>query len=189
MPQHTKVVITGVCVGVTTITTLRFTQLANTPALKQSLAVEIRDQFLPTVKTPCAANMKFIVIVVSVAEDPNDSPHQISTNVVGSGTLGPQQVAMQINLLTGTAGRRGRGRIYIPGIFTTAINEGNFSSSIQTVYNASMVTLATRYTGAASSGWNMGVLSRVDNVIRPVVQFNYNLVPATLRSRKLGVGV
>jgi hypothetical protein len=187
--MHTKAVVTGVCVGVTTMTTLRWTQIANTQALKSALAVEIRDQFLPLVKSPCAANMKFIAIVISVVGDPNDSPHNISTNVVGSGTLGPQQVALQINFLTGTAGRRGRGKIYVPGIFTTAISEGNFSTSQQTVLNSSMVTLKNRYAVGGSTAWTLGVYSRADDVIRPVVDFTYNLVPSTLRSRKLGVGV
>lgn len=190
MPVHTVASIYGLCSGVNTITTLRFMEDATTLANKQALAIAIRDRFLPQFKTPCAAAMNWTTIVISMQGNPSDSPYQLAINVVGGGSnLAPHQVAVQWNLNTGVAGRRGRGRLFVPGIHTGAIGAGKIASATKLSMDADMTTINSRWTQGGSEAYHLGVLSRVDNALRIVVQVGYSEIFATLHSRRLGVGI
>lgn len=188
--DHTTATIYGVCNGVNTVTTLRFMEDVTTLAEKQALAVNVRDNWLPHFKTGCAAAMVFQSIVIQLMNNANDSPYVLPINVVGGGsTLSTQQVAICWRLETGVAGRNGKGRLYVPGIHTGAMNAGIIASATQTSLNAALVTVRGIWCAGGSSPFHLAVLSRVDNVKRAVVDIQYNQLFSTLRSRRLGTGI
>lgn len=190
MPVHTLATILGVCSGVNTMTSLRFMEDVPNLAAKQTLANAIRDRFMPEFKTGCASAMNWTSIVISRAGDASDSPYPLAVNIVGGGsTLGPHQVAIQWNLFTGVAGRRGKGKLYVPGIQTGAMGLGKIASATRVSLDAVMVTMNARWAAGGSESWHLGVLSRVDDLLRAVVTISYNEIFATLRSRRLGVGI
>lgn len=190
MTLHTVGTINGVLAGVNTITKLRFMEVVNTVQERQALAVAIRDRWLADWKTGCAAAMNWQSIVITRHGDENDSPYQLAINVVGGGsTLGVFQACIQYNLQTGQAGRRGRGKLYLPGIQTGAMSGGKLASATKVSIDAMLPTLRGRWLAGGSEAYHLGVFSRLNNAMYAVVDISYNEVFACLRSRKLGVGI
>jgi hypothetical protein len=184
-----RAVINGICVGITTVTTVRWANTAVSLADKQALANEIRDFFIPNFMIGCSASMNFVSIFITDDDNTGDSPYVLPINKVGSGTQGPTQVAVQLNLLSGVAGRRGRGRLFVPGIRDVSFPGSQLSSSLLLTGQNQINILKGRYCGNASTPWFLGVHSRKDNLTRPVVDITLNNLPSALRSRKVNVGI
>lgn len=192
MPNvHVKASVYGRGLGINTITTLRFAIAPLEVPGKQALANEIDVYWCDMWKRVAHSGFQYHTIVIVNTNSPNDSPYQQSINRVGVSVPGPPQISLQVNFLTGTAGRRGRGRVYIPGIQTAAFSgTGSFSPTTnENTIIPLLNTLRGRWCVPNSSPYILGVYSRLDDAIRPVVSIQYNTIFAALRSRKPGIGI
>jgi len=187
---HTIARLYSTFLGVNAINSLHFGQNYNTLAEKQALAIAIRDRFLPGFKTGTSSSLNFFAIEIANVSEANDTPYTLATNVVGgmSGTL-PLQCAIMWKLSTGQAGRRGRGRLFVPCIGSPANSGGQIASATALSLNAEMTTANQRWAVGGSEVSPICVYSRKDDTCYPVVQFSFNLTISTLRSRRLGTGI
>lgn len=76
--------------------------------------------------------------------EPGSSTYDLTAPIVGGSSSDalPPQVAMVISLRAPISGRRGRGRVYIPGLTEAALDaDGTIADTTRTPWAASMVTL------------------------------------------------
>jgi hypothetical protein len=187
--QKQQAVIYGTVHGVNTITTLSIVEDAETSAEKQALAIDIRDVFLPDFKIGCASGMQFTSIVIQRRDTPSYSPYVLPIAVVGSGNAGPTQVCILWKLDSGTQGKRGKGRLYVPGIANTVFTSNLMDGSRVTSLNAAMVRMNAKYAVGGTGPWHLGIYSRANNSQVGVTQFSFSQLASCLRSRRLGVGI
>jgi len=105
------------------------------------------------------------------------------------GDIMAQQTCPIITWRTGQAGRSFRGRTYLPATSELVLSNGFFAPSFVTVMNdfgsaAMHLPSATPNYGE----WQMVIWSRTLSVGTPVTSFTSRNIPATQRSRRIGVG-
>lgn len=80
------------------------------------------------------------------------------------GTLGPTSVSFSsslINLRTGVAGKRGRGKIFLPPPGESNVTNSAIDASTQTALTAFLTCMAGKFLGTgATEQWRWGVFSR-----------------------------
>jgi len=116
--------------------------------------------------------------------------YTLSVGVAGTnaGIANPNQVSMVVKLLTGLRGRSYHGRVYLPGLPTTALfSTIQWTTAAQTTYPGYLATLDTTL---AASSYAVSVLSRVYNgaprgtgVVTRVTAYDANPRIATQRRR------
>lgn len=108
---------------------------------------------------------------------------QKSVSHPGTATSGqlPLQVSLVVTLRSAIPTRRGRGRVYLPTCAFAMMGTGHLFSS--TKVNTLVDKLALAFTSLGSGSNPVGVVSRVEGVIRPVVSIDADLVPDTQRRR------
>jgi len=121
--------------------------------------------------------------------DGTSATHVEPATVTGafSGTLVPDQVAMVVTFRTALAGRSHRGRAYIPGLPTAALDSSGYLWSVTNTdgmtsdfgdWQSAMAT--------STSSMTHGVLSRSLGVITPVTSYQARRQIATQRRRLTG---
>jgi hypothetical protein len=107
--------------------------------------------------------------------------------------------ASLLSIRTGGAGRRGRGRIFLPPAGEAEISQSALDAPTLVLLAAFAACLGTKFMGASpTSNWHLGVLSRANlaglignfnNSFRPAVSLNPVADVAVMRSRRKGRGV
>lgn len=121
------------------------------------------------------------------------------TVTVGSLTASePGQIAQLLAIYTGTGGRRGRGRIFLPPPPEGGVDQSSLTSAQLALLVAFGTCLATKFIGSGRTfaGALLGVFSRVDmaasnninTAFRQASKITVRGDVATMRSRKKGVG-
>lgn len=115
--------------------------------------------------------------------------HSFASSVAGTGTsLSPAYTSIVVSLLTQTAGRSGRGRMYLPatawGMDSSTLQFGSVTSVGPTIL-AFYTNLVDDYVidGVASLGVP-AVLSRVQDQVHEVTSIRVDSIPDTQRGRK-----
>jgi hypothetical protein len=132
------------------------------------------------------------VNLVSVLVQPLDgtsAAHVEPAEEVGgfSGEPVPDNVAMVVTFRTALAGRSHRGRAYIPGVATAALDSNNYqwgasnTSAMSSDFDNWQSAIAT-----STSSMTHGVLSRTLGVITPVTSYQARRTLATQRRRVTG---
>jgi len=102
-------------------------------------------------------------------------------NGVGTGNPLPAQCTWVLSLRAATGGRRGRGRVYLPGIGEGDVDD---SSKVSALYVSGQVADFTTFSIAtAVVGWVPAVYSRTDGVVRVVASIGGDRVIDTQRRR------
>lgn len=117
------------------------------------------------------------------------------------GELSPTSVSFASSLMhlrSGSHGRRGRGRIFLPPPGETQVTNSQIDPATGLLLVAFAACLATKFGGAdPESDWHLGVLSQVDlnatlggfdTAFKPVRQITPATNLAVMRSRKIGHG-
>lgn len=118
---------------------------AGPPASAAALAADLRDNFSATMLGPLDGIISMLQTEVSWQEDPLPAPPVIGVAAgggSGAGTLGsvlPQNSAFLVHKRTGVGGRGGRGRLYLPAVDESAVNDvGVVTGSVVTAWNTAL---------------------------------------------------
>lgn len=101
----------------------------------------------------------------------------------------PMQVAFVLKLGTGFSGRSNQGRWYISGVCTSNNNLGMPSAAVMTQWPTQLAAIMTAWGIAVGSPYTLGVYSRKQGIVQPVLNLTCSPIWGTLRSRRFGVGI
>lgn len=125
---------------------------------------------------------------LDLSSDPHPELIADASSIVGTDTSDAElpQVAAVLSLKAATGGRRGRGRIYLPGVPDSSVSEGG-------VIDAGLVSdtlddYVTFGAACASVGWIPAVYSRTDGVVRAATVISMNEYCDTQRRRMERIG-
>jgi hypothetical protein len=114
----------------------------------------------------------FLTLVTIVVSDSGPGPTvQVVTNVAASGLAAssplPNETACVVSLLTNTAGRQGRGRVFVPGMNSSDMSaaDGTFEN---TFVNGMTTTWQALVAGLDTAGFNLAVNSVVGGTFHNV---------------------
>lgn len=103
-----------------------------------AMKASVKDSFRWT-------HVKIAPILASGAYGAPSATYTFTTPVVGTSSAGtnfPPEVALALSLRAPVLGRRGRGRVYIPGLITTVgATDGTVSSGSRTTFGGYLATL------------------------------------------------
>lgn len=199
--------ILGTIHGQQTVNVLHFatnTQLNDGPqldtellALAAAILECVVDVFLPLVTSDWTVQQVQAQSIAPTLSDPVVASAPLASNGGGTSTNVGFASAL-INLRTGGAGRRGRGKIFLPPPGDAAITNGVISDDAFFDGLTEMLTcLAGKFGDAGTTNWKIGVLSRenlkaaggtFDNSFRLITQMTPSRTIACMRSRKIGHG-
>jgi hypothetical protein len=104
------------------------------------LKARVKDSFRWT-------HVKIAPMLATGAYGAPSATYQYTTPIAGTSTSGtnfPPEVALAVSLRANVLGRRGRGRIYFPGLITTeSASDGTVASATRTAFASAMGTLVT----------------------------------------------
>lgn len=111
----------------------------------------------------------------------------ITTSVTGTVVQDslPGQDAAVVRLHTATGGRKGRGRLFLPGVPETFATESRINATGVTAYEAfiaGLMAMPTQEDLSPSIDWQM--FSRTDSTLRPVTYADLNPILCHQRGRR-----
>lgn len=108
-------------------------------------------------------------------------------------STGTQVLCQKFRIHTNTAGRKGRGRIYLPGYRANLWTQGTLNATGITNMTIRLNAIKNRYVGIANPAAQiaLGVLPRGDDPSKFIYadDLSLSLVPGVQRRRSLGLGV
>lgn len=108
-------------------------------------------------------------------------------------TTGTQVLCQKFRIQTATGGRKGRGRIYLPGYRANLWSQGQLNATGITNMSIRLNAIKNRYVGIALGPSNilLGVLPRGDDPTKFLfaTDLSLSLVPGVQRRRSLGIGI
>ena len=127
---------------------------------------------------------------------PDQTPTSLIVNLpglkVGNSFQSFAMLSFLWHLKSFTQGKRGRGRMFIPGIDPVGWNNGVMTATEQGLWDPLITNWKTRFTGpAASSGWKLRIHGKDSSEeSAPVVaQIELSNKPGVQRRRNIGVGL
>lgn len=124
------------------------------------------------------------------------TPTNLPLDLPGLDIADPNQsmptLSVKMRIGTGIAGKKGRGRIYVPGVRQGHWVAGQLSAAGITTWTARANALIARYVGPTSSGpMVLGVSNRTEDVtaFKQADSLTVMVIPGCQRRRNLGVGI
>jgi len=176
------------------------------PSNFASLAAGYEATIIPLVQAATSAEVTWLEITVAGTKVGADETHKRPLPAATIGTVTgdglPGQNAMLVSVHTGTAGRRYRGRFYLPGISETSQVGGRVIAPQLTALNALAEGIQTNYTGTGNASWAITVYSPESKEPKPkpppklkvgtfdtlAADLIADSLIVTQRRRRLGVG-
>jgi len=159
------------------------------------VAQEIRDGWLTIIKAKQSAYLSWRDIAVDTIGDPSPPLH-LPVNLGGADAvdsgLSHPVINWKLRVATTVGGKRGRGRIYIPGIRYSHWQFGQMTSFGVTDMQPVVDALKARYVGAGgTSDLFLGVLPRdgSSSDFLTATDITQSLTPGIQRRRNIGVGI
>jgi hypothetical protein len=159
------------------------------------VAQEIRDGWLNIIKAKQSAYLSWRDIAVDTIGNPAPPLHLSvilgGLDSVDSGLSHPT-VNWKLRITTGVGGKRGRGRIYIPGIRYSHWQFGQMTAFGVTDMQPVVDALVARYVQPSpSSGLYLGVMPRNGSASDHLLAtgISQSLTPGIQRRRNIGVGI
>lgn len=179
--DHLRVSFWSVLGGQAAVTDLYFvvTSVGVPPATDQDAATQFNTSYATLYKDLLSANATYRGVQAQIV---NRTPMPAAVDDVSLAGVGldgtpvaPGQVRGLISWRTPFAGRKYRGRSYMPWVATPRIAAGGAPDA---VYIAALVSLATPLTGtqfivagARTASLNLVILHRADNSVTPIATF------------------
>lgn len=159
------------------------------------VAQEIRDNWLTIIRAKQSALLAWRDIRVDTIGDPSPPLH-LAINIGGldsvdSGLSHPT-ISWKLRISSNTGGKRGRGRIYVPGIRYSHWQYGQLTSFGFTDLQPVVDSLTARYIGAGgTSELFLGILPRGGSSgdFVTATSLSQSLTPGIQRRRNIGVGI
>lgn len=167
-----------------------------------ALAEALRDCVIEFLLPAVTSDWKFIRVEALEIYPTRTDPVVVTGVPENVGELSAASVSFEssvVNIRTGVAGRRGRGRMFLP-----PPGEGQVAASVVdgptlVLIAAFTACVATKFMGAApTTPWHLGILSRkslsgiggsFDNSFNVAVSLNPNADVGCMRSRRKGHGI
>jgi hypothetical protein len=161
-----------------------------TPA---DIATDIKNNWLVQISAMSSGNIVWNNISVRRVDGGTEAPYNLAVSIAGAQSGSAQQLtflAYVIRIRTAVVGRRGRGRIYVPGPNLNLTNLGVWASSTITGWQTPLNNLAARYLAGGTSSIRLGVASHTDpSDWKAATQLLLASIPGIQRRRNIGVGV
>lgn len=161
-----------------------------------TVAAELRDNWCTLLAAGQGFNFgwrNISVYQVGSGLSPTNLPIVINGQDGVSPLDGTQVICMKFRILTATGGRKGRGRIYLPGYRQAYWSVGQMTATGITNMTARINAIKTRYVGeaTATSPLVLGVLPRGDDPtqFKMSTDLTLSLTPGIQRRRNLGIGI
>lgn len=160
------------------------------------VAAEIRDNWLTILKAKQSGLLAWRDIKVDRLNDPSPPLH-LNINLPGADAvdsgLSQPTIAWKLRIATNQGGKRGRGRIYVPGIRYSHWQYGQLTAFGQTDLQPVVDALAARYVGPSFSGpLKLGVMPRPGPDVEVFIastSLTQSITPGIQRRRSVGVGI
>lgn len=151
------------------------------PAMQQA-TIDLRDWWINQLRASIPPQIALVQVQIRLYDPANPLAYDLSVTP-SPGTRGTNaeagNVTLTISWRTGLAGRKFRGRIYIPGLNEGDVSQTDLVSSVITA--ALSVAAQALYTGALSAGVVPAVFHRVGATYTPV---NSHVVEAIVDSQR-----
>ena len=162
----------------------------------QQVAEEIRDNWLTTLRAKQSGLLAWRDIKVDRLNDASPPIH-LNINLPGldavDSGLSQPTIAWKLRINTNVGGKRGRGRIYVPGIRYSHWQFGQLTAFGQEDLQPLVDTLSGRYVGPSHTGpLQLGVMPRPGpdvEVFLPSTSLTQSVTPGIQRRRSVGVGI
>lgn len=104
---------------------------------------------------------------------------------------GTNVTGLKIRILTAFAGKRGRGRFYLPAVRDQYIEFGEYNAQAITNITPTITAVESRYKSPGGSGpIHLGVRGRGTNdEFHPMIALSMSVIPGIQRRRNIGVGI
>jgi len=161
----------------------------------QQVANELRDNWLTIIAAGQVNTFAWRNISVTRLGS-NTSPLNLAINVQGVDGVdnlgGTQITCVKWRIHTGLAGKRGRGRIYLPAFRSVYWSAGQLTATGITNITPRITAIKARYVGSGSSGpIKLGIQGRDLQAGGFIAadDISLSLTPGVQRRRNLGVGI
>jgi len=157
----------------------------------QEVAAVLNSEWVDQMKTFQTNDVKWFTIQVKKISAGPQEQFTLAINKFGGQAGEPQSntfVAGVIQKHTGLAGRKFRGRIYVPGIRRGGTSLGIFQDFELTNWNNICGQLMTRFCDPASTGLRLIIHGEGESHDTPVVQLAMRPIIGVMRTRNIGVG-
>lgn len=143
----------------------------------------VADAWEDVVAVTLCSQMKFLGLSTIINDSTNvlqfESPRNVSGGLTGN-TMLPLNNAVVVKKQTGLAGRRFRGRLYLPGIPEDAVDDaGRVLGSFLTTINTAMAAFATAVSTTVSPNCQVALLHK-DIVKEAKPEYVLESIPHTL---------
>lgn len=156
-------------------------------------AIEVRDNWCQLWKTLFSGSeFLWTNIRVHRVQEPGVAPTNLPVNIVGGGSTANNGVPFAtycIKKTTNTAGRKGRGRLYMGRLTSTNLTaQGMLTTTALASLNNMAATVFARYGLTGNGPYRLIVYSDADPVAKQVTSLQFDVVPRVQRRRNVGVG-
>jgi hypothetical protein len=168
-------------------------QVDGLPDDPMACAVEVRDHWCVLWKGLFSiSEFLWTNIRVHRAQEPGVSPTNLPVNIVGGGlslSNGVSFATYCIKKTTNTAGRKGRGRLYMGRLSPSNLGaNGILTTAALSALNGIAATVFARYGITGNGPYRLIVYSDADPVAKQVTSLQFDVVPRVQRRRNFGVG-
>lgn len=170
-----------------------FSGPSSDPAQMSALADDFEVNWIQIFKTLISDDVRWVATQVRLL----DSQFATFTKTISIGGIAGSsqqnfpQVAFKIWLRAATIGRKGRGRVYLPGVLGGTLSQGFWRSDLVTRFEAACSSVMDAYGLGGSSTFRLGVAPKVQSTAnwQQVVQLQLAPTSGTQRRRNIGVGI
>jgi len=159
------------------------------------LLTGFRDQFLDQLRNFYVAEVQQLSLHAEIITGSGGGEiADLVLSTVGAGgsdTRVPLTLSAVLQIKTGLAGRKNRGRIYVCGITCNWLASGIFNPTNVASMQGWANTIKARWITSNVGGWNLVLLGKNDNPAdaRTVNDLQVRSLPGTQRRRQVGVGI
>jgi hypothetical protein len=168
-------------------------QVDGGPDVPLTVATEVRDNWCQLWKNLFSSN-EFLWTNIRVArvQEPGVSPTNLPVNIPGGGlslSAGVTFATYCIRKTTNTAGRKGRGRLYMGRLSSSNLStNGVITATALASLNTMAANVFNRYGITGNGPYRLVVYSDADPVPKQVTSLLFDNVPRVQRRRNIGVG-
>jgi hypothetical protein len=171
---------------------LHFLGPTSDPAQMSALADDLAVNWIGVVRARMSSAVRYVAITVRLLES-QFPPFTKTLSVFGSQQFDNELdtfKAFVLRLRSAEIGKRGRGRIYVPGVMKGWTTEGIVDDDVQVAWNNNIATLMATYGPGGSSPFRLTICpSKPPFSTREVTSMQVAPTLGIQRRRNIGVGV
>lgn len=187
-----RVTVTAVLYGQQCQNVIHLSGPSSDPGQMSVLATEIRDVWVEKVRGVITQDVKFVNINVRLLGS-QFAPFDKTINVNGAGSASNQQIPFAcyvIRLRSALIGRKGHGRVYIPGVLNGVTDFGLLNQSTLNFWSPRLADIMAAFGPGGTSTFRLGVGPKVNTTANFKEVINLQMAPTlgSQRRRNIGIG-